>query len=400
MFARKVNGEIALTDFVNVYNAALLTKQCLSQKVNVYDPSVQAHSQEAITAPLKPDKPFYLQYPPYFFSMMLPLAMFDVSGAWCAWSLLGLVCLLASLRYLASDCGFSKLEQSIMYMTILTSYPVWLCFGMGQTALPNYGAVVAFWCFLRKHQYFKAGLAAAIIAIKVQYLPVIGIVGLVVGQISFLAGLALLLSVMMAYTTAVLGIDNVLAFPHALMQHESSANISGVSPVTMQNIRGYLLLATHADSRVVVGIALLMLASAGSFIALAWYRWKKQPPLASTMGSDRMFKYLASLTIPLMLVTSLHTHVYDYVLMTIPSIWLWDLTRNAEASDKLALSLRILIFSFWPATWIFAQFRDALSAMYIQPGVIWALAVFIVATRIFLREVGTTKLPAHRAIAG
>ena len=433
MFARKVNGELALTDFVNVYNAALLTKRCLSHKVDIYDPLVQAQSQEAITAPLKPDKPFYLQYPPYFFSLMLPLAVFNVSGAWCAWSLLGMICLLGGLRYLASDCEFSKLERTAMYATVLTSYPVWLCFGMGQTALPNYAAVVAFWCFLRQRNYFKSGLAAAIIAIKMQYLAVVGVVGLVVGQFAFVAGLAVLLSTMTAYSIAVLGLDNVLAFPHALLQHESSANVSGVSPVTMQNIRGYLLLTTHADARIVFGISVLMLAMAVTALVIAWHRWtigaKGQlpgskrnevagtevvgtevvganiaftDPLAETsrMKPDRVFKYLASLTIPLLLITSLHTHVYDYVLMTIPSIWLWDLMRTSEASDKLSRALRILIFTFWPATWIFAQFRDLLSSMYIQPAVIWALAVFIIAMRIFLRELGTTKLAAHTAIAG
>src|SRR6516162_3954329 len=100
LFAFLENGRPFVSDFVNSYNAATLAKHCEVERVAIYDPNVQAQSQAKLTAPVRAELPFYLQYPPYFFVLMRPLAEFSMLQAWFLWCTISTLLLLYVLKFL------------------------------------------------------------------------------------------------------------------------------------------------------------------------------------------------------------------------------------------------------------------------------------------------------------
>src|SRR4029077_2546500 len=90
LFARVIDGHPYVSDFVNVYNSASLAAACEKQKIDIYSPIIQAEFAKRLTAPVVPEQPFYLQYPPFLFAIVRPLAYFDLFGAWLVWCTLGL----------------------------------------------------------------------------------------------------------------------------------------------------------------------------------------------------------------------------------------------------------------------------------------------------------------------
>src|SRR5579883_1594744 len=91
MFAFLEKGRPYINDFVNTYNSSLLGRRYFKEKLNVYDPVIQNSSVERLIAPVKPEIPFYFQYPPHFFLVMAPLSYVSLSAAWCLWFICGIV---------------------------------------------------------------------------------------------------------------------------------------------------------------------------------------------------------------------------------------------------------------------------------------------------------------------
>src|SRR4030095_793421 len=76
-------GKPYISDFLNVYAAGKLTLS--SDRYHIYDAAVQQATVNQLISPARLERTFFLQYPPYFFLAMTPLALLPIAGAYWLW---------------------------------------------------------------------------------------------------------------------------------------------------------------------------------------------------------------------------------------------------------------------------------------------------------------------------
>jgi hypothetical protein len=372
LFARKLDGKPCVLDFVLYYEAAQLGTAARNSGVNIYDPKVQTEAVARLTAPVVPELPFFMQYPPLFFALCVPFAFFPLVWSWLLWSIAGVTSLLISIWALSGRhrqrCGLL-----IAASAALASYPVWLTVELGQTSLFLVASLSMFWLLLKEKRYFEAGLASFLLMVKVQYLPFLLLAALVLGRLRFAAGALVALVCAVLVSVLVLGWENCMEWPRVIFHAETTAQFGGVSPEHQQNIRGILTLLFRADTSGGRTTALLSFALACLAVA---YLWTKPYAVLCTR-TVWAFQICATVTLLTMLVFSLHTHIQDYSLLVIPALWLWKATDDPIlVNRRQSKILRSLILAFPVLSWIFYLLRFV-PAHSLQPFAMFALALLL-----------------------
>ncbi len=387
LFARVLDGRPYTNDFVSYYNAAVLGRRCLSEKIDIYSIELQNESLNKLIAPVVPESPFFLQYPPFFFALMTPLAFIGLFPAWLLWICAGLALVYCSSTTLAARNFPENHKRLLVVGSILSSYPCWLSTELGQMSLFLYAAIATLFHFLEQQRGMAGGLVSAVSMIKFQYYPVIGLIGLICGKVKFLIGACIILSLLLLLSVGVVGLDNVVNYPAALLKGESGAAVSGVSPHMMQNVRGELFVIL-GDVPAVKYTAAAAMAGGVLFIAWLWLmpgrRFRESDPHA--------FRVLSSISLLIMLTTSLHTHSQDYLLIGIVAIlllpWLDDRLKQRQ-SPSLRFARSLLIW--WvPVSWLLFFIMQISVLTRVQPFFFWALALLLPV----LREVLLPRKPA------
>lgn len=393
LFAFVKDGHPYVKDFCNTYNGALLAERCLHSPINIYDPVIQDQSLREVIKPVVPELPFYLQYPPCYFALVLPLSLFPLSQAWTAWVLTATVLIFISTPLLLQGSRFTSRKARLMaVLAVMSSFPTWFSYSLGQTTLYTYPAVVYLLTRLLVGKGFSSGLAGVWAFVKLQYAPVLVLAGLSTGKMRFLAGAATACLFLVALSVAILGVDNVLIYPHVLLGGETGTDVSGVSAESMQNLRGQLTLlmvpSQFLFKMVLAGFALGLLFT-------AWLWLKVYPRKAPT---PRRFQIFAALSLLIALTVSPHTHVQDYMLAVMSAVWIW--INYESTGGPRAKWLCFLCVSFIPYGWITfiaGQFLAALRAALpagsaaanyfwlvlppIEPLLLWSLAVQVLLLR-------------------
>jgi hypothetical protein len=372
LLARIENGRPYICDFVNFYSMAYLANRSMHEHVEFYDPSVQAETAKIFTAPIVAELPFTFQSPPWFFPLLMPLSFLPITEAFWVWDCLAAILIGAAVFVLAFPFHKSAFARIFVLAAVFASYPTWLCFRLGQTAWFNFAAFTAFWCLIGLQRSFLAGLAAGILTIKFQYLPLPLVVGLMLGRLRFILGFSLVAAQLFVLALVTVGWSNIACYPQALLSLDAGKNISGVSPELMQNLRGALVLLTDADNQLVhiVAIAFLLLVVISGAAIFFWQA-------RNEVALDRDFKIKASICSLLVLIASPHTHIQDYLVATIPALWLWEVASNFSAP-----TLKALILSFPVLSWIFFILRPVFMLFRLQPFFIWALLVIFFAAKL------------------
>ena len=404
LFARVIEGHPYVSDFVNVYNSASLAAACQNEKIDIYSPTIQAEFEKKLTAPVVAEQPFYLQYPPFLFSIVRPLAFFDLTTAWVVWCSLGMALLIVSAIYLTRSArpstetlsggnffGVSKFTLAFVIAATVASFPTWLSIELGQTSLLLVPGLAAFWLLCQKHRYFLAGLASGVVMIKLQYLPPVFIIGFLAGAWPYLGGFISIGLILLMHSILTVGMDNVLHFPQALLKGESGQGVSGVAADQMQNLRGNLTLILGADNTMVHIISIGAFAMALALLAFLWWRaskiWWPSNKLVTPLGFSR-FRVLASISTLIMLVVSPHCHMQDYLALVIPCIWLWFECVKLEETgikSKTLSWLKGMILYFPLLGWPFFIFRMLFQLARIQPFFIWAVIVICLASSLYMK---------------
>jgi hypothetical protein len=370
LFAFYEGGRPYVSDFSNHYNAALLARRATTSSIDIYDPIVQDLSLREVIKPVKPELPFFLQYPPYFFSMVAWLAYFDLFSAWLAWCAVGFTLLLGSIAVLLYGNVSSRPAAAIATAAVLAAYPTWLSFRLGQTSLWAFPALTAFWILLRAGKYGTAGIAASMVFVKLQYGPIVLLCGLIFGGLRFFLPALASLAVMVMISGFTLGWENVLRYPSALLLGDTSATFSGVPVWLMQNFRGAFaltLLGETPATRLAAGVLWLFTAAGITWIAIRW-----MPAIRS--GDQKKFQTFASIATLGMLVSSLHTFAQDYLFAAIPCLWLWHWTKEKHQFSQV---VRALIIAFPIISWVFFLFQHLFVIVRVEPFLAWALALAV-----------------------
>lgn len=372
MFAFYADGKPYVSDFANHYNAAMLAVQCFTDKsIDIYSLAMQSRSLESIISPVKPEQPFYMQYPPWFFVLISGLANLNLNNAWWCWNIIGMIGLLIGFFIAGKSRLKTPFAWAVALVALLSSYPCWASFRMGQTSLWLYPSLALFfWCLERKRSYL-AGLAMAAALVKLQYSPFVIGVGILLGRLKFIAGVTSMLALLSLLAVWGVGLDNVMRFPQALIGHElggglKDSGVSGVAPHMMQNLRGEIFLFDPGFSNIAMQIGLI----AG--LCLTIYVWLK----------SKNFDYSAALTILLMLAFGPHTHTQDYVIACLALLYLWplcsDKTHPAYIAGKSRIVMKILLLGFPALSWIFSLFHPVFAQFLIQPYLLWAISLITV----------------------
>jgi hypothetical protein len=379
-----------VSDFVNVYNSACLAAACLKGQTDIYSPALQAAFAAKLTAPVVPEHPFYLQYPPFLFSLVSPLAFFDMLGAWLVWCGLGLIALLGSCVYLmraastaaatdskSSGATIPRFTFAFLLIATAASYPAWVSVRLGQTSLLLVPGLVAFWLACRRKHYFLAGLASGVALVKLQYLPPIFMIGFILGTGHYLLGFLTIALLLTALSYFIVGADNIMRFPHALLSGESGKDVTGVAADQMQNLRGNLTLFLGADNPIVPVVSLLVFAATLLALLILWWHYKKSTIPAPL--KERAFRVLAAVSTLLMLISSPHCHTQDYLALVVPCYWLWfELDKNPDTTSKSDKFLKQLILFFPLIGWPFFMLLPFIQVLLkIQPFFLWAVLVAV-----------------------
>jgi hypothetical protein len=388
LFAHLENGRPYICDFVGWYSMAYLAKRSEQEHVDLYDPTVQAETEKLFTAPIVAENPFVIPYPPWFFSLLRPLCFLPLTQAYLVWDILGALTAGSAICLLAFEFHKSIFARAFVIVAVFASFPTWLCFRLGQTSWVNFAAVASFWWLIGKQRSFLAGVAASAFTIKVQYLPLPFLVGLILGRLRFFLGFALITTLLVTLALNTVGLSNITSYPQAVLRIDASRNVSGVSPEVMQNLRGALVLLTYADDHFVhiatiVFLALVIVSGTALFL--------KRPTETQTL--DRDFQIKASVCSLLMLIASPHTHVQDYLVATVPAIWLWQAVAGRKAPV-----LKTLILAFPVLSWLFFVVRPLFALARIQPFFVWALVVIFLAIKELRHPSALVEIEAGKTV--
>ena len=374
LFLHYENKSLIVNDFVLWYNAALLAARAGSERLNVYDPAVQFVSLKALVLPHVLDVVRIVDYPPHFFALVRPLAPLGLGNSWIVWCLLALVPIVMALVQLSKHLQATLFTRVFFVVASLAAYPTWYAFELGQTTLFQFPALVAYWLLLRADRLFLAGLAAGLLTVKLQYAPCVVVVGLLLGRLRFLWGLLSCACALGAYTIYVVGWNNVIVYPKALLFAETSDQVAGVCAEVMQNFRGQFL-ALNLSGQIVHHLSAALFGIGILAVFLIWLLL--HPRLSKAIGL-RSFDICVSITTFVMLVCSPHTHFQDYMAIAIPVAFLYPLLKESAAKDRKLTALRVLLWGFPFFSWLSVVFLVPIVRLHIQPYFVWALGVIII----------------------
>jgi hypothetical protein len=371
LLAATVNNRPRVSDFAVFYNAAKLAHvNFYERKIDVYSPSEQEQSLRTITAPVVAEKPLLAIYPPYFFGMVMPLSAVPAGTAWMIWCTLGAISLLLTLYFITKSDQFkSPFVRYFAFLGVLCCYPAWLSFRLGQVSLFLPAAIAAFWYLLIARRYLLAGIVSGFCMLKVQYLPMLAVVGLIMGRAKYLGGLLIAMVALFGLSIYTLGWDNILSFPGAVHYNETSANAGGVSPEMMQNFRGMLTVILGGETPDIRMAALAIFVVLCVSITELWWRMRKHG-----LTEKKLLKGAAVTTL-IMLIASPHTHTQDYLAAAPAAIWLWQATANDDRASSLYI--RRTIAAFPALSWVFFLLQPVFLFLRIQPYFIWATALVV-----------------------
>lgn len=349
LLALEIDGRPYVADFVLNYMSAQMSMDSSKGHVKIYDPEEERRYIDAITAPVKQEAVFLAQYPPPFFLINTPLALLDAGGAWLAYSFLCFALILASLWAMCQSAGRCMASPLLAWLgsaaAVLGSFPAWMGFRLGQIVMFFFPAVMMTFWALEKKKHVLAGVITALLILKAQYLPVIGLIGLTVGGFRYFISAFLSVSLFVALSGMHLGWDNIIAYPKSLAAADSSQGVTGAAPEQMQNLRGLMVQFTGSDSHtvhIIYWVVFLILLCVIAYMWFVLFRRARNHPQA--------FRAYASLTVVLMLMFGPHTHMQDYILLSLPAIWLWQMPLPED--EKARNLKKVLILSMVPLGWI------------------------------------------------
>ncbi|MBY0357773.1 MAG: DUF2029 domain-containing protein [Candidatus Obscuribacterales bacterium] len=381
LFARVIDKHVYINDFTNIYNAAILAKRSFTSDIDIYDINVQSQSLNSLVAPIVPELPFFSHYPPPFFLLTLPLAWLDMQGAWLLWTTTGACFSLIAVRALCLEAGLNRKQTTTSMLLTICSFPAWFSVELGQTSLYFFPLLTLFFLSLKSKRQFMAGFAYALATIKLQYAPLLGIVGLLLGGLRFVSGTFALLLLLLSGSVALFGWACISGYPQALLTAETSPGVSGIVANFMQNFRGELILLAGSDSSPTRLSAFAFLLVIILFTSWLWYK-KRQS------FNDEAFKIFASLSVLFLLISSPHCHTQDYLAATLPCIWLWQWANKSwiDSQRKPLLWIKTLCVSFPWLSWFFFYLNPLFQLLRLQPFFVWAVLLIVLILGEFLLE--------------
>ena len=320
-------GQVIGTDYLQGYTAGVTLR--LGEGARLYDFAYQSALQQAIIGPRLQDFHAFIT-PPFLAWLFVPLSAFPYPLSFALWSLIGLLCLGASLRLLAAP------HAARVFAWSLTWFAVFSALTFGQNSLLSLALLSLTYGLWRKGRLWLAGLAASLLLYKPQLLVGVGLLWLWQWRrdgralLGLAAGGAVLLGLSLwqlpAASRAYVGLSRTL-LPHLTEWAEFPT-------WHLHTLRGFWHLLWPRNLALADALWLVGSALGVAGCVHLWRRGREQPAL--------LFAAATVLT----LWVAPHGMIYDWTLLLLPAVLLW------QHQPRLRPRLKVAFAAIWAVSLI------------------------------------------------
>ena len=297
-------GNVIGTDYLQFYTSGITLRLHGSQRL--YDFPFQQELEQAVVGG-QFESIYAFLTPPFFAWLYLPLSFLPYTVSFLAWSLLGLVLLWASLRWLGVEHPWRA------FLWALTWFPVFASISFGQNSLLSLAILsLVYFLWLRRRPW-AAGLVSSLLLYKPQFLLGVSLLWCLDWRREGKSLLGLFLG------AGLLGGLSFWAMPQASREYlaisrqllSNLLTLEGFPLWHAHTLRAFWLLIFPGGSTLAELFALAVsLAGLGAFLRL-WWKQRVHPSLV----------YAAA--IGWTVLVSPHAMIYDWALLLIPAVLLW-----------------------------------------------------------------------------
>lgn len=340
-------GDTDMRDCTPFYAIGMLNLERLVDRTNIdiYEPLLLSQSVQRTIAPESGLELYTIQYPPAMLFLFTAAATLPYSEAWRVWYACSVCFTIAMYCAVAWRNIRTPIGWSVGLGLTLLSFPSLFLLGSGQTSALESLAIASTFLLLRGERHSLAAIPAAISLLKLQFCPIVLIPGFFWGRTRFIVSFTIVVLLAAIASTLFVGWENVLSYIRTLYLNEVTRDYTGFNDLfMMSNLRGALAVLTGNNSLASAASVIVSVFSCVT-IAFLWF----------SLGKDRRnesmrFELLASITIIVLLLTSIHCYVYDYILIAVPCVWLYQwCRRQGSGFTKVAIQITILLAS--PFLW-------------------------------------------------
>jgi alpha-1,2-mannosyltransferase len=320
-------GQVIGTDYLQFYSAGLTLRD--GQSVNLYNFDYQSQIEQNIAGP-------GLQYfhafitPPFLAWLYVPLTYLPYTLSFIVWSVLSLLFLIVSIKFLTIDSQVNAFKWS------LTWFPIFAAISFGQNSLLSLLLFSITYWFWRKEKPLYAGLISSLLLFKPQMVLGLGILWILEWRRSWksLIGLSLGGAILASLCFSFLpGASN--AYVDLARNFLPGLIYQDQFPLWhLDSLRGFWILLLPGQKWVVESLSILLSALGIIGFILLWRRNRTK--------KDLLFAYAICLTIWI----TPHAMIYDWSILLIPAILLW------QASPQMRMIWRPLYVVIWIAVFI------------------------------------------------
>jgi hypothetical protein len=363
-------------DFVIFYGAGALSTS--PDRFNIYDLATQLKIENHLIAPNAMGQPFYIQYPPWFFTLMAPWSLVPIKSAFVIWSIVWTVLASLSMYLLLGTTALrSKLDQALFISFTLASAPTVVNMKLGQTSFWFFTCACLLFFAWRKQAFKQVALWLALSTIKLQYSVFLVVPLIARKKWSALFWTGLFQLVLITAACLNVGWQSLIKYPAFLLSVETSG-ASVVAPESMANFGALLLHFFPSKIAQVGSLAALILALL--YLFSVWWR--------SGQSSKRGDAWPIAVTCVIGLVASPHTHFHMCVLLSIAAaVTLKSISLTAAVRDKsLAYRYWAMLLLYAPLlSWVYFISAEQLSFPVLPLFNLVLAALAIVNTELDLR---------------
>lgn len=307
-------------------------------RTQLYDGATQHRYLATVrsTDPLKSDSVIML-YAPFVACLLIPLTALPPDLAFALYYIGSIAAYFAGFALLIKMSALKTVwwQKSIIAFALLGTVPVFITAMLGQMSCYLFLFVSAYFYCLYRGKDLSAGLLLALTSFKPHYalfwaVPALGQRKWKVLGVTALAELALLV-----LAALVLGWQTVANYPAAILRGDSLSSNSEAA-ILMICLRGLLMSFTGSSWVYPLTTALM---AAGWLMTL--FLWIKQASNKADQGNN--FHLLAAATVILCLFTSVHTYVYDGLLLVAPAVLLLGSKAPAASSAHMRFIIATLL---------------------------------------------------------
>jgi hypothetical protein len=314
--------QIVGRDYIQFYMAGTTLR--LGESAQLYDFGHQLQLEQTLGG-FTSDSFVKFLYPPFMAWLFVPLSLIPYIWSLTIWSLLGLLGLWLSLRWL----GFDRPKKPFVWA--LTWFPIFATISFGQNGLLSL-TILSFTYFLwQRERTFASGLVCSLLLFKPQFALGVGLLWLLRWRHDWKALLGFILGggMLAALSFGFLPEASRSYFSLSYNFIPSFINQESFPIWHSQTTRGFWLLLLPGKTALAEVLALLL--AAGGIAALVIFRGRHrfQKPL------------LFSAAICTTLWITPHAMIYDWALLLIPAVLLW---KSGSLNQDL---LRLLIAVIW-----------------------------------------------------